>query len=187
MIGGLRLGIVKSIVGTFRLAVGLLLTCGLAVSLMLTSSNAGSQEKTKDGKLKDYSMGSTVRDDWKKINLVDFQFYLPGDMKDQKVRGIDSAVWDYRNDCLRLAIDYGMYSNDLKSLASQPNHDSEWVLINCQKAYVVTCRYEKSYISAVHFPALWDSDTKLTFYVEGKSDNTQKIAREIFQSIKFRK
>jgi hypothetical protein len=112
-------------------------------------------------------------------------------MKDRKVRAVDSFVWEYRGGGLRLAIDYGMYSNDLSAMEREPDSHVEWVSIHGEKAKVVTGRAGKSFVAAVHFPNLGGNDasgrTKLTFSVESRSAAGQTEAKKIFQSIKFRR
>ena len=128
-----------------------------------------------------------VPPDWKKIDLRDFSFAIPPDLKERDVRGIDSEVWEYRSRDLRLAIDYGMYSDDLDSYSDRPEYKAEWVSIDSKKAKVVTYRSGKSYVAAVYFPGLWGSDTKLGFSVESKSAAEQELSKKIFQSIRFRR
>jgi hypothetical protein len=124
---------------------------------------------------------------WKKIELRDFSLEIPPGMKKRDVRGIDSEVWEYRSRDLRLAIDYGMYSNDLESYADRPEYKAEWISIDGKEAKVATYRSGKDYVAAVYFPGLWGSDTKLGFSVESKSATGQELSKKIFQSIRFRR
>lgn len=128
---------------------------------------------------------------WRRIDLQDFSFYLPRGMKDKKVRGIDSFVREYRGGGVRLAIDYGMYSDDLRSMEGKPGFRAEWVSISGERAKVATCRWGKSYVAAVYFPNLGGDAasgiTKLTFYAESRSAGGQEEALKVFQSIKFRR
>jgi hypothetical protein len=124
---------------------------------------------------------------WKKVELRDFSFSIPPDMKERDVRGIDSEVWEYRSREMRLAIDYGMYSIDQKSYAEQPGYKSEWVSIDGQRAKVATFRSGKYFVAAAYFSGLWNSDTKLGFSVESKSAAGQELSKKIFQSIRFRR
>ena len=124
---------------------------------------------------------------WKKIELRDFSFSIPPDMRERDVHGIDSEVWEYRSRDLRLAIDYGMYSTDHESYAEQPGYKLEWVSLDGESAKVATFRSGKYFVAAVYFTGLWGSDTKLGFSVESKSASGQELSKKIFQSIRFRR
>jgi hypothetical protein len=126
---------------------------------------------------------------WRRVELTDFGFDLPRRMKEQKVRGVDSLVWEYRGGGSRLAIDYGMHSNDLRAMAATAGAHAGWVSIDGQRANVVTSRSGKSYVAAVHFPDLGgdaaSGRTKLTLSMEVSSPDGLADAQKIFQSIRF--
>lgn len=119
----------------FRLSIGTL-TFGLGISIAAWFFPSHSQVSTPSK--------VDVPHGWKKVELSDFSFYVPPDMKERDVRGIDSEVREYRNRNMRLGIDYGMYSNDLKSYAARPEYKSESVSIDGEKAKVATYRSSKS-------------------------------------------
>jgi len=141
---------------------------------------------------------TTIPDGWNKIELGDFSFYAPPDMKNRNVRGIDSAVWEFRNHSMTLNLDYGMYSNDLKSYVDQPEYRAEWLGIDGKKAVIATLRMrdkdmaaspekDRKYIAAVYFPDVNSGEkTKLTFWASCVDSATQESAKRIFLSIKFK-
>ena len=125
-----------------------------------------------------------------KVDLGDFSFYAPPDMKNQNVRGIDSAVWQFRNSSMTLDLDYGMYSNDLKSYADQPEYQAWWILIDGKEAKVATLRMDddrgRKYVAAVHFPDVSGrGGTRLTAWARCRDRATQQSAKNIFLSIKL--
>lgn len=126
---------------------------------------------------------------WRRVELTDFSFDLPRGMKERKVKGVDSLVWEYRDGESRLAIDYGMHSNDLRAMAGTPGARAEWVSIDGRRANVVTSRSGKSYVAAVHFPDLGgdaaSGRTKLTLSMESASPDGLADAQKIFHSIRF--
>jgi hypothetical protein len=135
---------------------------------------------------------------WKTVELSDFSFSLPPDMRDEEVKGIDSAVWQYRNDGMILTIDYGMYSNSLESYKSQPGHHEEWFLIGGKRAKICTFQLDESFmntaedrdfsfISAAYFPEVRESSVaKLSIWVNAKGTGEQEAAKKIFQSVEFK-
>ena len=126
---------------------------------------------------------------WRRVELTDFSVDLPRSMKERKVRGVDSLVWEYSGGGSRLAIDYGMHSNDLRSMAGTPGAHAEWVSIDGQRANVVTSLSGRSYVAAVHFPDLGGNAasgrTKLTLSMESASPDGLADAQKVFQSIRF--
>ena len=126
---------------------------------------------------------------WRRVELADFRVDLPRSLKERKVRGVDSLVWEFRGGGSRLAIDYGMHSNDLRAMAGTPGAHAEWVSIDGQRANVVTSRSGRSYVGAVHFPDLGggaaSGRTKLTLSMESASPDGLADAQKIFQSIRF--
>ena len=174
---------------TARFFVGLM-TCAVIGSVAVRSHLSRAQVATPPP--------VTIPEGWKRIDLNDFSFYAPPDMKNQNVRGIDSAVWEFRNRALNLNIDYGMYSNDLKSYENQPEYKAEWLYIDGKKAKVATFRMsdedtagsplkDLKYVSAVYFPDVGGGgDTKLTFWANCISPAAQGSARTIFLSLKFK-
>src|SRR5262245_23465567 len=120
----------------FRISIGIL-SFALIVSVAGWLFLSHSQE-TK-------SPQPIIPNGWKRLELDDFSFYIPPDLEDQKARGIDSAVWEFRNHAMSLSIDYGMYSNDLEFYKDQPDYHAEWLRIDGKKAKVATLRMSDKY------------------------------------------
>jgi hypothetical protein len=135
---------------------------------------------------------------WKKVELSDFSFSMPPDMRDNEVKGIDSAVWQYRNGGMILTADYGMYSNSLESYKGQPGYGEEWFLIGGKRAKVCTFQLDESFmnttedrefsfISAAYFPEVSEgAATKLSIWVSARGAGEQEAAKKILQSVEFK-
>jgi hypothetical protein len=134
--------------------------------------------------------------EWKKIELENFSFSIPADMEKIDVQEIDSAIWEYNNNNIRLVVDFGRYSNDLQLYLRQPDYHEEFFVIAGKKAKIASFRLDDSFttpvdrdyrfIAAAHFPKLDDSPRRLTFSASCKSPDAQEIAKTIFHSIEFK-
>ncbi len=135
---------------------------------------------------------------WKKVELGHFSFSIPPDMRDEEVKGIDSAVWQYRSGGMMLMIDYGMYSNSIESYKGQPDYREEWFLIGGRRAKICTFQLDEShmnteedrnfpFISAAYFPEVGEgSAAKLSMWVSANGAVEQESAKKIFQSVEFK-
>jgi hypothetical protein len=134
--------------------------------------------------------------DWVKIDLDRFSFYAPPDMRNQNLRGIDSAVWQFRNRNMTLNLDYGMYSDDLEPYGGETESErhAEWVRIDGKSAKIVTLRKnsaipgdeDRKYSAAVYFPDANGPKTKLTFSADCVDAATRDSAKNILVSIRFK-
>ena len=139
------------------------------------------------------SSSAQVPKEWKKIDLTSFSFYAPPDLRDQKVRGIDSSVWEFRNRTMTLRLDYGMYSDSLESYSNQADYQIEWVRIDEKPAKIVTLRLNagvgrdkgRTYAAAVYFPGA-SGETKLSFLACCIDAATRDSAKKVFLSIRFK-
>lgn len=140
--------------------------------------------------------------EWKMVKLDDFYFYLPPDMIDQKAGGTDSEVWEFRNDEIRLSIDYGYFSNPLTLYNEQHYFHEELLTVDGREAKISSFKLteefsspadeEMTFIAAIHFPntdniapGTDDNPRKLTFWANCKDENAQEITRSIFRTIRF--
>jgi len=135
----------------------------------------------------------TLKPGWKPIDAGGrFSFHLPEDMQPQNVHGIDSYVGEYRNKNLRVTFDYGLYSNSLDALASQPEYKEFNRVIGGRKAKIVYYRAtdaaaEYKYYAAVYFPAAPSNRaSNLNLSAEFNDKNEWETAQTIFESIRFR-
>ena len=135
----------------------------------------------------------TLKPGWKPIDAGGrFSFHLPEDMQPQNVHGIDSYVGEYRNKNLRVTFDYGLYSNSLDTLSSQPEYKEFNRVIGGRKAKIVYYRAtdaaaEYKYYAAVYFPAAPSHRaSNLNLSAEFNDKHEWETAQTIFESIRFR-
>lgn len=133
--------------------------------------------------------------DWKRVDLRYFSFYLPPDIKESEVQGIDSFVWQAVSDSARLTIDLGAHSNDLTSYLEWPGFHQETLVIDSRQARICTFRHseqfmdsadgDRLYIAAAYFADIGRGD-QLTLWFASNRPNDQQIAKRVFKSIKFK-
>ncbi len=131
-----------------------------------------------------------TQNDWKRIDLEQFSFSIPLEMKQLKIINIDSAVWRYSNNDLELTIDFGLYSGLPKIYKEEVNYREEKVKISGKNAKIVSFISEESdkdckYNTAIYFPKVEDKYTKLSFFICSDLPQSQETAKAIFRSIKF--
>lgn len=139
---------------------------------------------------------SKVPADWRNVQVEDFSFSIPPDLKAEDVRGIDSTVYAYVSDHMRIVIDLGRYSNNLQLYREQPGYREEWFIIHGRKAKVSTFYLSDEFanpgdegrrsIAAVFFPDIGGNAAQLSFWVNCESGREQEVAKQIFYSIKFK-
>jgi hypothetical protein len=132
---------------------------------------------------------------WKTFDLGYFSFKAPKDMKFVPTSSIDSEGWRYRNNAIRLDIDFGIYSNSLSLYYKQIDYREESISIDGRKAKLCLFRLTPSFttpadgkltfIAAIYFPDTGLGE-KLTFWANCKGPAEQEMAKAIFQSIKFK-
>lgn len=132
---------------------------------------------------------SPIPANWKKISLGAFAFYGPSDLKNERARGIDSALWQFSNDKMLLSIDYGMYANPLTSYSSQLNYEERWSQINGRRAKIISFRsYRKEwwYAAAAYFPPPTSGGRELSVWASCADTQTQEDAMRVLNSIEFK-
>lgn len=137
-------------------------------------------------------------EDWRKVELKDFSFYIPPDLIERKVRGTDSEVWLFRSKRISLTIDYGAYAGECASL-DRPGYREEKAAVDGRAAKI--CAYRRSdeydatypekdreYFAAISFLDVWggDSGARLKFDAACVDSSTQETAKRIFQTIRFK-
>ena len=173
-------------------------------SLIVSISNAFGQKRiSKNPKNKTQAKSTTqtqIPKDWKLVNLGGISFILPKSMEDKKAQGIDSAVWRFENDEIMLNIDSGMYSVIFDTMGFESNNKQ--VEINGVKGQFFTIDYtkpkskmandelsedelQKPFLNAVVFTR--GKNSYSSFWVQYKSSEQEEIAKQILQSIKFKK
>jgi hypothetical protein len=142
-----------------------------------------------------YSYSSQGFKGWKNIRVGEvFSFSIPSNLKVMDVKGIDSLIGSYRCEDLELTYDYGWYSDPL-NYSNYPEYKEERVTIDGREAKIVTFKDTKqkqglTYVTGIHIAKVNTEDeehgqNRLTMKISSKKRDMEKIAREIFSSIKF--
>jgi hypothetical protein len=129
---------------------------------------------------------------WKKVELKHFSFYIPPRMKLSQSKGIDSAVWRYTGNNLKLTIDLGLYSGKPSVYEEEIGYREEIIKINGKIAIMCFFQLREPvesgypYVAAVYFEDIDSKDYKLSFFASCASPIEQETARKIFSSIVFK-
>jgi len=137
-----------------------------------------------------------VPGDWKRVELDHFSFSVPPDLKRESTTAVDSSVWVFSSDHIRLVIDFGPYSNNLEVYHTQPGFSEELVEIAGKKAKIASFRLDDRFannahrglrfVAAAYFASSVSDSQKLTFWVNCNGSSEQQIAKTIFHSIRFK-
>ncbi len=168
----------------------------LSINIVLCQKqNSESDKKTQ--KIKSISQ-TQISNDWKLVDLDSFSFILPESMEDKKARGIDSSVWRFESDDIKLVIDSGMYkvtfpdAEDFESSTKQVVVDKikgQYFAINYSKPKSLEAEIDekdkqKPYLEAIVFKR--NKYLFSSFWVQYKNPNQKEIAEKILYSIKFK-
>jgi hypothetical protein len=136
---------------------------------------------------------------WKLVSACGAKFYLPPDVKEENVQGIDSCVKRYRGENSLITLDFPMYSNPDGTRRDQYSDKRDFNLrkttIEGQAAEVITC-YETSlsaemrgfpYSAVLYVPALPNDLGNLTIWTSSKSQEARDTAMKIFDSLEIPK
>lgn len=127
------------------------------------------------------------------IDLPLFSFSSPFALVSEREKGIDSAIWNFRNDDLRIIIDLGRYSEKPLIYKDEPGYIEKKVVIDRRKAVIVlfenvnTDPKEARFVAAVYFPKIDHQNTKLSFFAYCKNKTDQRDIERMFHTIKFKK
>jgi hypothetical protein len=134
---------------------------------------------------------------WKVIDANrHFSFHLPDNMKDQKARGIDSYVGEYRNSKMRIGFDYGAYSNSLTTYSGEPEYQEFKKTISDKAAKIIFFRNTNAasgykYYAAVHFSLAeknnLEANSGLTLDAGFDDPAEWETVKRIFESVTFPK
>lgn len=135
------------------------------------------------------------KSNWVLIKNAHFSFSAPPDLKDQKVKGIDSFVGKYNSKHLELLFDYGWYPFTFNDWPAETKYEE--LSIDGRSARIGSVRHQRGYSrpwsTQVFIPAVWkkkseskfDRDVGLSIFVNCETESDVAVARDIFKSLKF--
>jgi len=163
-----------------NIRIGKLATSSILIVMLLITQNFSLIAQTN----------TITQNNWKKIDLERFSFYVPPELKSLEAKGIDSEVWIYSSDNLEIIIDLGIYSRDSSDFKKEPSYQEKKIKIDGKKGIIFFFynkhdKKNRPYYAAVHFPQIGKKGVKLSFFAACASPQEQQIARKIFTSIDF--
>ena len=144
----------------------------------------GRQKKTADGA-------------WVQVSVCQITVLLPPDMRKLESESIDSCVAEFSNGTMSLALDFGSYSSAHNKSKADLQYKRESVTIGGKPGTLETFIDEsawgqlsaKKYVAHAHVVTIPGSRSEmgasLMLTVRGKTAEAQKIARRIFDSVRF--
>ena len=174
----------------------------LAVLLFLVFGIFGQKKSSKISKSKtsnSYKSRIQIQKGWRLVDLGNFSFLLPEVMKDQNAKGIDSEVWEFKDETMLLMIDSGMYKMGFSEIEEFENQkktikidgtEGQYFYINFLKPKSPNSKIEKEEKEKPFAEGIIFNRGKnfySSFWIQYKSAENQKIVKNILYSIKFKK
>lgn len=131
---------------------------------------------------------------WRKINADGkFSYYLPPDMRDTGIRGIENLHREYSNGRLHLSFDYepyGFLSYERRALKFGKNFQEMGLQIDGRKSFLFLYQdsdrhNRRTYNADLYVGDLPNSQVTLRMWVSSRSSQDIETAKTIFQTIKF--
>lgn len=130
---------------------------------------------------------------WQKIDIANtFTCYLPPDMKEADVQGVESYFREYRNANMQVQIMYEPYDHlayEARHPAAAKDYQERRTKIGDQKAcyysYHHTVDGREEYLTELYIGDWADNQVVAVISVHGKDASVLTIAKQIFGSIVF--
>jgi hypothetical protein len=145
-----------------------------------SSNNSDAQDSTPSG--------------WRKIDVDGkFSFYLPPDMRDTGVRGIENLHREYSNGRMHLSFDYkpfGYLSYERRELKFGKGFQETELQIDNRKSFLflyqdVDWKKRRTHDADLYVGDLPKGDVILRMWMTSSSPRDVETAKSIFQTIKF--
>ncbi len=168
-----------------------ILLVGCALIVCLTGCDCGLKVEI-DSKPNDVRGQKTVEaEQWQVVDVGEFTISLPSGWKHEGGKGMDSKCGDFEGGGISLSYDLGMYSNELRIEGATV----EETKIDGKEARIVVGGKEK--MAGVYIPEAakpLDEEGKpfgkywysLCVYGKSLTEDQQKMAVQIFRTIKFK-
>jgi hypothetical protein len=137
-----------------------------------------------------------VPSDWRVVNLDDFSFSIPSDMKEMGGEGTDLSVWKYRRSDISIEVHYGPTSAHPQYFLDQPEYIERPINIGGRKGTLATFRLDDSnigtfsngslkYVVAAH---LTDNvlSAPVTVWIIYSDKSQQEFVTKVIHSFRFK-
>jgi hypothetical protein len=163
------------------------------ILLLLLAFNVACAQNTQSKKL-------VTPDGWKKIEACGLSFYVPPDLEEVKVQGIDSCVKEYRSKNILLSLDVlGYIGKESNSRRDEYSDKKDFQIVvtkvDRRKAEIIT-HYETEnseqwkdfpYSATLYIPVIRKEGGNLTIWTNSKSAEDRETAKKIFATVSFDK
>ena len=148
--------------------------CNLLIAILLVLSSIAA-----------FGTDMAVPQDWVKTDCGHFTLFHPPDMKEEKVRGIDSDVRQFKSASIILSSDFGRYSDPLDRGYPKP---FETIMIGGKQARIIVYSRagEFPFLCNIHFPDTGKAGVTLTLGGGCKSKAALDILQHIYGTIRFK-
>jgi hypothetical protein len=130
-----------------------------------------------------YAQEREIPKRWREVKICGLSFLIPKELKNQKIRGIDSCVASFEGKKITLGMDYGAYTAAPESETIYPDTKRELLEIDGKKAHLATYSYGARIYVLVGKSDFGKHALGMTISIKNKND--VETARQIFQSIRF--
>ena len=167
-----------------------ILWANVSVSGFFTRSNAQALPAGNN----DPDTQTPVPSGWRKIDAYGkFSFYLPPNMWDTGIRGIENLHGEYTNGRLHLSFDYepfGYLAYSNRALAFKKGFQEIELSIDGRKAFLflhqnLDRKKRRTYNAQLYVGNLPNGDVILSMLISSRSARYMETAKTIFQTIKF--
>jgi len=137
---------------------------------------------------------SSIPSGWRKIEPNDkFSFYLPPDMRDTGVRGIENLHHEYTNGRMHLSFDYepmGILAYSNRARAFGKNYQETELLVDGRKSFLfvyqsVDRKNRPTFNADLYVGDLPNGQSVLHMWMSSRSAQYVERATTIFQTIKL--
>ena len=167
-----------------------ILWANVSVSGFFTRSNAQALPAGNN----DPDTQTPVPSGWRKMDAYGkFSFYLPPNMWDTGIRGIENLHGEYTNGRLHLSFDYepfGYLAYSNRALAFKKGFQEIELSIDGRKAFLflhqnLDRKKRRTYNAQLYVGNLPNGDVILSMLISSRSARYMETAKTIFQTIKF--
>lgn len=138
-----------------------------------------------------------IPSDWKEINICEMSFYVPKDLENKNLKGLDSCIAQFSSDKIDITIDYGWYGSPPEKEKDMLNYYSDIFNMDGKEALLATFKRPQNerklkYIADVYVdlsnPGDNDAMTNsLDMTIAVENEDELETAKRILKTIRFNK
>lgn len=141
---------------------------------------------------------SPVPPDWRLVNLNDFSFSIPPNMKDLGGKGTDLGVWRYGRRDISIEVQYGPSATPPEYFSDQPEYAEEHLNTDGTEGKLVTFRLDDSkvgvfsngslrYVAAARLAKEGNGvGAPVTVWITYLDKSEQELVKKVLRSVRFK-